>query len=101
MATKRKKKATHADADADETPERERPLLDRVTDLRMDITDDQSAVARLLDIMIDEAGGNSDEIHEELTALRAEVEKSEDRESSEDPNNAFRFDDTTAGSPAV
>ena len=98
MATKRKKKKVDADADEAEVEvaERERPLLDRITDLRMDISDDQSAVARLLDIMIDEAGGNSDEVHEELVAARA----SDGGDADADVDD-WQLNDTTAGSTAI
>jgi hypothetical protein len=55
----------------EEVDERERPVLDRLTDLRMDITDDQSAVARLIDILIDANDGDSQTVLDELALERA------------------------------
>lgn len=89
MALKKKKKT-----DVDNDTENEQPTtLDRLTDLRMDITEDQSAVARLLDIMIDNEGGDSAAVH-------ADIESARRNDEDGDENTRGDVDDTTAGSPA-
>lgn len=70
MSTKRKKSA---EAEAEE-PE---STLDRLTSLRTEITDDNSAVARLLDILVDNEGGDSQALYADIQSGRQSDSASE------------------------
>lgn len=90
MTTKKKKADTEAEAEAESVAADKPPTLDRLVDLRLDITDNQSAVARLLDILIDANGGDADTIHE---TRESDAEAAADADASDDFTGAANVND--------